>query len=829
MAFSSNKLLAVDWDRRHLRLVSVRPRADGVELLKAVSAPIPTGLAMDDAESLGAFIREAVRQAKIGTRHAILSIPRDQVVLNTLPLPPSNADDLPNMVRFQIAKELPFSAEQATIEFVVPDDFNPKEAFTALVAAVRNEQLEFYQRVAAEAGLTVERIGLRPHANLIAVLARAPDLADKSLLVVEVGPQLSEINIIRQGGLAFSRAASVAIPEGERLGEAHLQDSRIESLPLLERQADEASRQAVGNLMLEVLRSYEAYRATEPAASLDRIVVCGATGLESQLAEALGGRFAVPAALYMPDRALGLSPQRARELRGFSAALGLAIGQGGKGLSHFDFLHPKKAVSRRAVRLKKLPIAVVTACLFVASGVGVYRQMIYPLQQQRKTLSADVDAKKKIERNIEEFQAQLDVLEMWQASEQYWPELLVQLTDLMPSEQDVVVMRADFETRRPPRKSNERPSGVRLRLRTAALGGVNEVTAKLRDAGFREVKAGKEVPFASRQQEVYHFDTGVEAELPPRTKPSKEERDTELEAVEEEMLPPSSPDGLTPTTTPGAPAASEPVSAMPEQPAGKLPGQPEPATEAPPADVTPDEVIAEPTTGDEPRVFPPEELPPPPIGDDEEAAADLPEDQPPPSDQDAEPQPDDDQPSDRPLTPPDAAPPPTHEAQGATGDLPDEPDSEDRPVLVSADDDEEARLEDELLNAEEDEREGEIEVEALPPPPPPLATTQAARLRDGLPPPGSTPDRPNGVHAGPPRLGIATTQPTSGPTTRPATTRPAGPTTRPAREGLRSGPERLRSRRDRVMTARPPAPPGGAVEKAGAQPPAAESDEGGAR
>jgi len=828
MAFSSNKLLAIDWDRRNLRLVSVRLRADGVELLKAVSAPIPAGLALDDAESLGAFIREAVRQAKIGTRRALLSVSRDQVVLNTLPMPPAEANDLPNMVRFQIAKELPFAAEQATIDFAIRGEFDPREASTVLVAAVRNEQLQFYERVAAEAGLTVERIGLRPHANLIAVLAKAADLESKSVLVVDVGPQLSEINIIREGGLAFSRAASVSIPEGERLGEAHLQDSRIESLPLLERQIDEAARQAVGNLMVEVLRSYEAYRATEPAATLDRVVVCGATGLEPQLAETLGARFAVPASLYMPDRALGLPPQRAKELRGFSAALGLAIGHGGKGLAHFDFLHPKKPVSRRAVRLKKVPIVVATACLFLASGVGVYVQTIRPLEARRKELSAQIDAKNKVAKNVEEFAAQLEALEKWQASEQYWPEILVQLTELLPSEQEVLVMRADFETRRPPRKSNERPSGMRLRLRTASLGGVNEVAAALRDAGFTDVKAGKEVPFASRQQEVYHFDTGVEAEIPRRKAPPKAEQD-EVPPPEETATPPAETGVGVPADQPDEATRAGPDAAASPSGGSVLPEEAGPVGEVVPAgEVVPGGVAAEgegspsaeegsplaPPPGDE-SLVPPDGATPP-------ATIDEFADESPPSvtDEGIEvggPKTEDAPPLDIPEDeePADPEGPGPLELDPTTG-LMETEELEELSLEEKA-----ARLEEAMRSGQGEAGEDPEELKGLPPPPPPPAATQATRLQQGPRQPGL-----RGGLTTQPASAPAGRQAEGGPTTRPATTQPAGATTRPVREGHRLDRIRRGSRRDRGVTASPPAA-AGEKSQSGESPPALQ-DEGGA-
>ncbi len=521
---SSKKLLAIDWDAKDLRLVLVRPRTDGVDLLKAISVPIPRDVVMDDAESLGAFVREAVRQAKVRAKRAVLSIPRDQVVLNTLSLPPSPEEDLPSIVQFQIAKELPFAADQATIDFAVCGTFDPKESCSVLVAAVRNEQLGFFRNVAAEAGLTLERIGLRPHANLLAVLAKAPGLQDKSLLVVEVGPRMTEIDIIRGGAVAFSRAASVMLPEFDGRQAGQIQDSRIQLPALEDRESDEATRKAVSELMVEVVRSFEAYRATEPGASVDQIIVCGATDLEKELAEALASRFAAQAALYMPDRALDLTPQRAKELRGFSAALGLALGHSSHGPSHFDFLHPKKPVSRRAVRMKKLPAAILAAVLLIAAGVTAHLKIIQPLVDEMEPLEAAVNKMKPKEKPIRAFAKQVKALDKWGESEQYWPEVLVSLTNEFPPEEEAFITHLDFETKRPRKKSDIRPSTVKIRLRTAEAGDVNTLGEKLRKLWGTEVKIGKDVPIGARRADViYHFDTSIHAELPMRQKPDVDE------------------------------------------------------------------------------------------------------------------------------------------------------------------------------------------------------------------------------------------------------------------------------------------------------------------
>ena len=540
MGIGSKKLLAVDWDKKHLRMAVVRGRGGDVELLKAVSVPIPSEVATDNAESLGAFLREAMRQSRVGVKHAILNIPREQVVLNTLNLPPTPSEELPSLVRFQIAKELPFAADQAVIDFALSGEHDPKSPCTPLVAAVRNEDLDFYRGVAREAGLTIERIGLRPYANRHAVLAGNPEARTKSLMVIEVGPFLTEIDVVRSGALMFSRAASVTLPDfaGREAGQIH--DSRITSIPIHDVESDEASRDAVGRLMGEIVLSVEAYRATEQSVHIDQIVVCGATGLESELSQSLAARFGARAELYSPDRALALSPKRAKELRGFSAVLGLTMGQGQPKLETFDFLHPKKPVSKRALRLKKAPTAILTAAFLIAAGLTIHLRFVRPEQKELEAVQAEITNAKRRERPIKTLAKRVKAIEDWTTAEQYWPDVLLAMTKAFPIEQEACVTRLDFDTKskRSTKKKGKRKgkiwvSTMVLKLRTANLGVVNKMSERLRDKmGYANVVPGSDTESSGGEGGIYRFDTSIKAELPRRTLSEDEPDDSAYELDE---------------------------------------------------------------------------------------------------------------------------------------------------------------------------------------------------------------------------------------------------------------------------------------------------------
>lgn len=517
MAFGGKKLLTVDWDTQDLRMALVQPRGSGIELLKAVSVPVPKDVATDTPERFGAFLREAIRQSRISNKQAVFCVPREQVVLNTINLPPSPADDLPAIVLNQIARELPFSSDQAVIDFALATDHDPKEPATALVAAVRIDDIEFYRKVASEAGLTLARIGLRPYANRLAVMSSVSEAADQTVLVVESGPHHTEINVLRDGALVFSRSAMATMPVLRDERTDH-NDSRITTPGVLDARESEHTREAISRLMVEIIRSFEAYRATDASASVDHIVVCGATGLEAELAQSLAARFAARAELFAPDRALDLSQNRAKELRGFSAVLGLAMGHGRDPLVSFDFLAPKKPVSRRAVRMRKVPRVALTATFLIAATIAAYVKFVHEPVAAADTMRLEVVKLQPDKERITDFRDDLLApVNDWYEAEQYWPEILATLTREFPPSNVAQVTRISFDTIQRGKRNNKKYVAVMdMKLRTAELGVVNDITTKLRKLGFKNVIAGSESPIRGRSTSVYGFETSIKAEIPPR-------------------------------------------------------------------------------------------------------------------------------------------------------------------------------------------------------------------------------------------------------------------------------------------------------------------------
>lgn len=396
------KTLCLDWDRQNVRIVLARIGKGDLKIEDAHSHRIPTKVAVDDAAALGAYIKELMQRHRIGLRQACVDIPRDRAVINRLTVPPTPLNDVAAAVRFQAMRELPFPVDTAAIDFVVTKQNDEGLATEVLLAAVKLDALQQTKDVLLAAGLTAERIGLRPLSNMGSVL-KLPALDDQRVLLLDVSPGATEINIIHEQMLCFSRSASVSVPQhGD---EPVDDDSRISSKSemsavLLE---DDADANAVHDLVVETTRTLQGFRAQEPGDStLDQIIIAGNTGIEPALVEALEERFKTPTTVFDPTPALGVAQNEANKLCSFSAVLGLAWALHDHDELPLDFINPKRTVPRSEIIAKRVRVVSIAAVTMVVAVVGATVWYFRDLHQQFVEIDTQNDALvKQVRENVE--------------------------------------------------------------------------------------------------------------------------------------------------------------------------------------------------------------------------------------------------------------------------------------------------------------------------------------------------------------------------------------------------------------------------------------------
>lgn len=498
------KLLAIDWDSRTLRVVHAslgRRRRARVEKMFAVAVPPAVDTA--DPAQIGALIRTALDQERITTRHAVVDVPRTEATLNTLRLPTGVPEELPGIVNIQIAKELPFPIAEAVVDFAVAPTEPGATTGEVLVAAIRREALARYEATFHAAGLKLDRVGLRPYANRVAVVELLKPAVPERVLLIDVGATFTEIDIIRDGFLAFSRAASVAVGPAE--------DDAPPTLSIARDPDDDAGQGdmpssslgrdgSIASLLIEVTRSLEAYRAHDSGARMDYCIIAGDAGLESRLADAVLSRMGIQAELYNPARCFGWSPDDGVDAGAFSATLGLVLAYGDESALQFDFLHPKRAVSATQKRLRKAPLAAAVGLLFVtAAGVAVAgitrpnRERLAAIEKRIKELEKDSENHKKFLKFADEVRA-------FDARQFVWVDELHDIVTLLPPSEEFVVNHLEMN-----QKDGRLVFKTRAKQRETAMELLRKLEGFRRDGSDRQRFKVSMGPQSEKKGEKYPF------------------------------------------------------------------------------------------------------------------------------------------------------------------------------------------------------------------------------------------------------------------------------------------------------------------------------------
>jgi len=440
-------ILCMDWDERSLRILDVRLGRSRVRVNKAVCVPVPEHVNVHDPAALGAFLKRTLAEHRIRTRRVMVDVPRQDAVLNLLSLPQGSADEMAAMVHVQAAKELPFTKDQAVVDYAVARECEGGMC-EVWMAAVRTSVVDRFRQVIAAAGLKLDRVGLRPYAN-VASLDPA-ELADRRVLMVDIAPTMTEISVIDEGRLAFSRAASVTIPAEGLLGKP----ADRETAPSREKPAsmddgipfvEEPDRRPnpMETLLIEVSRTVEAYRATTPGATIEQIVLAGTMGTVEPVVERFEKRFGVPCRVYRLPTWLKWPGSDAPDAV-FSVVVGLAVSATAEGMAYFDFLHPKEPEAAQRVRRRQRPLLAATVALFVvAAGVMAYQPIrhrkaqIAELELARDLKNRDKDARKLMLDQFQDYQA-------WRKTDVVWIDQLLQMAEAFPPNLEAYITKIEF-------------------------------------------------------------------------------------------------------------------------------------------------------------------------------------------------------------------------------------------------------------------------------------------------------------------------------------------------------------------------------------------------
>jgi type IV pilus assembly protein PilM len=266
------------------------------------------------------------------------------VIVKRLSLPAMSQAELNEAIPWEAEQYIPFDLSEVQLDFQVVNNDPTKSSLDVLLVAAKRDRIDDRTAIIAQTGRKPVILDIEAFALANAYQMNYPERTDPLAALIHIGRSVTIVCLLEKGEPVFTRDISIG---GQVHLEAILRDlgptgvDEMAAKRILHgqfptdvspEQVAAVLREASGQLVLEVRKTIDFYRATAPVEKLSRVVLSGGAYQAVGLVDLLASEFGAPVDVFDPFRRV------ARPSRGIGAdvagpayavAVGLAMREEG--------------------------------------------------------------------------------------------------------------------------------------------------------------------------------------------------------------------------------------------------------------------------------------------------------------------------------------------------------------------------------------------------------------------------------------------------------------------------------------------------------------------
>ncbi|MBN1870632.1 MAG: type IV pilus assembly protein PilM [Candidatus Omnitrophica bacterium] len=384
--------------------------------------------------------------------------------------PPMPKKELGQAVRWEAKNTIPFSIDEALMDFEIVGETADKNSkkLVVVVAAASKQTVNKLVTLFAKAGIEISSL-IPVSLSMQNLMLLSPEWKKEIITVIEMGASLTELNIYREGRLAFSRKLPVAgrditkaltstlmssqgkvelsmeeaekikkeqgIPSGE---ETEMIDGKILPVQILS-----LIRPCVEQLASEIERSFDFFREESRGGQVSKIILTGGGASLKGLVKALesGLEIHIEIGAFLKDiralpKAIAGTENAGSRL---NLALGAALNKGEKiNLLPIELKEKTKRFIEK-VSFKGIVTGIIGSLLLFYVGLHIqchsYNKKISALKMEQRTLAPQIEA---LRSNI----MVAGILK----DKPHWEDVLKEISNLVPPEIYLTYLKAEDST-----------------------------------------------------------------------------------------------------------------------------------------------------------------------------------------------------------------------------------------------------------------------------------------------------------------------------------------------------------------------------------------------
>ena len=251
----------------------------------------------------------------IRNRNVVAAVSGRAVIVKKITMNKLSAEDAQQAIYWEAEQHVPYDINDVSLDFEILGDApnDPKQMQVLLVAAKKDMVMSFSDLI-RESGLTPNIVDVDSFAAQNAIEANYDFSPEEVVAILNVGSEMTNINIIQAGVPYFTKDLQVggstfteAVQRKFNLSQAEAAAAvRGESSGNLEMAS--VIEQVCESVAVALERAQVYLRTANEAGALSRIMLCGGAALTPGVPEFLNRRFGVPADIANPLSRIGYDP-----------------------------------------------------------------------------------------------------------------------------------------------------------------------------------------------------------------------------------------------------------------------------------------------------------------------------------------------------------------------------------------------------------------------------------------------------------------------------------------------------------------------------------------
>ena len=318
-------LVGLDIGSSAVKAIELKPSGKGYKVSAIGVESVPPDSIVDGAIIDGGAVADAVRRLfankKFKAKDVVASLSGNSVIVKKITLPAMTESELSESIYWEAEQYIPFDIQDVNLDYEILEPGTGQDSqgsMDVLLVAAKKDKIADYTNVITQAGRTPVIVDVDAFALQNAYEANYGFETGTVVAILNAGASAININIlsgaqsvftrdVSMGGNAFTEAVQKELDLPYESAEQLKKGHDVEGASFEDARA--VLKAMTDNVLLEVEKTFDFFKATAASDRIDRIMLCGGASRVEGFADALRERFGTEVEQFDPFRQVTIDPK----------------------------------------------------------------------------------------------------------------------------------------------------------------------------------------------------------------------------------------------------------------------------------------------------------------------------------------------------------------------------------------------------------------------------------------------------------------------------------------------------------------------------------------